>query len=368
MQNNIIFPKLPPIFIIRLIEKFRAFLKNLERKLTPSEIIIIEHVTSFWIGKAIGVAAELNIADILKEGPKQIKELAQITQCHEQALYRLMRTLSSHGLFKEDKNQVFSLTKLGNCMIENGNKSVKYFVLHQNSEHNWRQYGEMLHCVKTGEHATKKLYNMEPFEYIEKNPDTNNVFNKSMTYTSEMSSMFMVSNYDFSKFKTIVDVGGGQGFLLSCILYKNPNLTGTLFDLPHVVKSANQNLDRFDVSSRCNIQSGSFFNTIPENADAYILKNIIHDWDDEKSIQILQNIHKVMNKNSKLICIESIISEDNKPSFGKNLDLEMLVGTNGGKERTLLEYKILYEKAGFILNKIIETPTPFNFIEGIRIN
>ncbi|MFH0864649.1 MAG: methyltransferase [Bacteroidota bacterium] len=366
MRKNIVLPKLPPIFIIRLVEKLKSFLKNLERKLTPNEVILIDYVTHFWAGRAIGVATELNIPDILQDGPKHIEELARITQTHEPSLYRLMRTLSGHGIFREDKNKNFMLTKLSACMTESGNKSVKYFILHQNSEPNWKQYGEMLHCVKTGEHAARKLYNMEPFEYLEKHPAINNIFNRSMTSTSEMSSLYMVSFYPFSSLQTIVDVGGGQGFFLSCILHKNKQLEGIVFDLPHVVEEAKANMELFKVSSRCSVVAGSFFESVPENAEAYLLKNIIHDWDDEKCLAILKNIHKAMKPGGKLICIETIIQNDNKASFGKNLDIEMLVGTNGGRERTLTEFKNLYEKAGFKITAVFKTPTPFNFIEGIK--
>jgi hypothetical protein len=367
MKKNIEFPKLPPLFIIRRVEKFKFFLKNLERKLTPNPVILMDYVSSFWVGRAIGVVTELNIPDILQDGPKNIKELARITQTHEPFLYRLMRTLSGHGLFKEDKNKTFSLTRLGACMTENGNRSVKYFILHHNSESNWKQYGEMLHCVKTGEHAAKKLYGMEPFEYLEKHPEKNQIFNRYMTSTSEMSSLFMLNYYPFTSFKTIVDVGGGHGFFLSCIIYKHEDIHGIIFDLPHVVSGAKKYIEKFDLGSRYSIAEGNFFESVPENADAYLLKNVIHDWDDEKSMIILKNIHTAMKQNGKLICIESVLNEDNKPSFGKNLDIEMLVGTNGGRERTLAEYKDLYNKAGFKLTGVYHTPTPFSFIEGIRI-
>jgi hypothetical protein len=367
MQKEIVFPKLPPLFIIRIVEKFRIFLKNLERKLTPNEVIMMDYVTNFWVGRAIGVVTELNIPDVLQTGPKPIKELAEITKTHEQSLYRLMRSLSGHGLFKEERDKTFSLTKLGACMSENESKSVKYFILHHNSRPNWSQYGELMHCVKTGEHAAKKLYNMEPFEYLEKNPEINQIFNRSMTSTSELSSLFMVSFYPFASFKTIIDIGGGQGFFLTCILSKHKDIHGIVFDLPHVVKGALKNIEEYDLSSRLNIVEGNFFDAVPKNGDAYLLKNVLHDWDDEKCLMILKNIHQAMKPGSKLVCVESVIIEGNKPSFGKNLDIEMLVGTNGGRERTLAEYKKLYENAGFKLTSVYPTPTPFSFIEGCKI-
>jgi hypothetical protein len=187
-----------------------------------------------------------------------------------------------------------------------------------------------------------------------------------MTDASEMAVVTLVNDYPFSNFRKIVDVGGGHGFLLSCILHQNKNIEGKVFDLPEAIVGTQNTFKKFGIENRAEAIPGSFFETIPCGADGYILKNILHDWSDEDCVKILSNIHSNMADDGKLIVIETIIKKDNKPSFGKTIDLQMLVGTSGGKERTLDEYTQIFNLAGFKLNRVIPNATPFSFIEGIK--
>jgi hypothetical protein len=177
----------------------------------------------------------------------------------------------------------------------------------------------------------------------------------------------VVNNYNFSKFNKIIDVGGNQGYLLSTILYKFKKPQGIVFDQPHVVTEAKQNFNKFGIAERAQAIGGNFFESVPEGGDAYLLKNVIHDWDDEKSILILKNVHKSMIPGGKLILIESLISEDNEPSFGKLTDLLMLVGLDGARERTRKEFEQLFNESGFKLSRVIHTVAPFSFIEGEKV-
>jgi hypothetical protein len=187
-----------------------------------------------------------------------------------------------------------------------------------------------------------------------------------MSEASEMAIVTFVKDYSFSKFKTIVDIGGGYGFLLSCILYLNKGIEGVVFDLHDALNDTEKTFKKFGIEERAKAVEGSFFENIPKEGDCYILKNILHDWSDEDCMRILANIHSNMPKDAKLLVIETIIKKDNKPSFGKTLDLQMLVGTTGGKERTLDEYRNIFNLAGFNLNRVIPNATPFSFIEGIK--
>ncbi len=365
MKEKINSPKLPPVGIIKFIEKIRNFLNKSAKKMIPANFALLEMSLNFFIAKAIYVAAELNIADILKKGPKTIDELAEITKTHQPSLYRLMRALASQGIFKEKSNKTFILTPMAKALQE-GEGSMKYMILHFLGELNWDMFSEMLHCVKTGENAVKKISGMEFYEYLALHPENIQIFNKAMTNSSEMAIKFIVSAYDFSGIKKLIDIGGGQGFLLSNILYKNPLMKGILFDQPKIVSQASKISEEFGVSDRCSVETGNFFESVPQGADAYILKNIIHNWDDKASTLILKNIHNAIAENGKLLLIEAVIEENNEPSFGKLLDLQLLVGTNEGRERTRKEFEKLYYEAGFKLTKIIQTATPFCFIEGMK--
>jgi 16S rRNA G1207 methylase RsmC len=188
-----------------------------------------------------------------------------------------------------------------------------------------------------------------------------------MTELTTQVSTAVVAGYDFSRFGKIVDVGGGHGTLLLSILEANPQLSGILFDLPHVTESAKKHLEAAGLTGRCEVVAGDFFASMPGRGDAYILKNIIHDWDDERALQILQNCHRAMAENGKLLLVESVIPPGNEPSFSKLGDLNMLVMA-GGCERTEAEYRALFAASGFQLTRVIPLPSPFGFsvIEGVR--
>jgi hypothetical protein len=312
------------------------------------------------------VAARLNIPDFLEKGSTSIEKLSELTQTNEEALYRMLRALAGEGIFKELPGRKFQNTRLSRAFMMK-QESVKYFVMHHLGDNNWGLVGDLYNCVKTGENAITHKFNMPPFEFLAQNPDKNDVFNKAMTETAELSGSIFVNAYNFGKHKLIIDIGGGQGHLLSQILQKYQDSRAILFDQPHVITEATALLKSSGVDARCTIVSGSFFEAIPASGNLYILKNILHDWDDATSAQILANIHKAMPSDSKLLIIETIIKPDNKPSFGKFIDLQMLIGTTGGKERTLPEFSSLLHHAGFSINRIIENATPFSFIEAVKL-
>jgi len=224
----------------------------------------------------------------------------------------------------------------------------------------------MNYCVKTGKNAFEHKFNTTPFEHLAAHTEENDIFNKAMTETAELSGSIMADSYPFGKYKTIVDLGGGQGLLLAQILEKHPDSAGILFDQPHVANSAKEHLAKNKLENRCTITEGSFFDALPATGNLYILKNIIHDWNNQDSERILKNIHHYMPDSARLILIETIIKADNKPSFGKFIDLQMLIGTRGGRERTLEEFTTLLNNSGFRLSKIITNATPFSFIEAVK--
>jgi hypothetical protein len=234
-------------------------------------------------------------------------------------------------------------------------------------EEQYRAWGEFMHSVQTGGSSFEHVYGMNIFDYLATNPEPAKIFDESMTNGSALESAVIAASYDFSSIQTLVDVAGGQGLLIASILKSNPTLKGILFDQPYVIERAKPFMEAEGVLERCQLAAGNFFESVPGGGDAYILKHIIHDWDDERAIAILKQCHKVMPANGKVLVAEQVIPPGNEPFMGKFFDLHMLVMTSGGRERTEAEYRALFEKAGFKLTRIVPTQEEVSIIEGIRV-
>jgi hypothetical protein len=366
MKNEINIPRFPPARLVGIIEKIKQCLIRTARRMGPGNMAVFELTQSVWIARAIGVAVELELADIISAGPKTIDELAENTGSNAKNLYRLMRALCSYGVFRETKEKTFVMTPLA-YGIKEGRGSMKKMIAHQQNPVNWQMMGELNHCVKTGEDIAVKLLGTDIFEHFAKHPEKNKLYNQAMSETSELASATVLSAYNFSRYRKLVDIGGGEGYLLSIILHMYPKLNGVLFDLPHVVEGAEKTAQKFEIIDRLEIVPGDFFKKIPEGGDCYILKSIIHAFDDEKCITLLKNIHQAMHPKGKLLIVEVVIPEDNSPSFGKIFDLQMLIGAPGGKERTRVEFEKILSESGFKLQKIIPTVSHFKIIQSIKI-
>ena len=325
---------------------------------------ILELATGFMQTQAIHVAADLGIADLLKDGPKSADELAAMTGAHGPSLYRLLRALASVDIFAEIDQGVFRQTPLGTTLQLDHPLSVQPLAHLVGDPSWWRSWGSLSHAIKTGEPAIEHVFDMHLFDYLGQHPQTASVFNAWMTRLSQMTDPALVSSYDFSGFKQVVDVGGGHGSFLITILQANPALKGVLFDLPEVVSTVD--LNGAPLADRCEIVGGDFFSSLPAGGDAYVLKQISHDWHDDSCIEILRNCHEAMTANGRLLVIDAVLPSDNAPDINKFIDLQMLVLTHGGKERTEAELRSLFKAGGFQLTRIIPTPTLFKIIEGKR--
>jgi hypothetical protein len=222
-----------------------------------------------------------------------------------------------------------------------------------------------MHSVTTGGPAQNYVHGMGSFEFFTQNAAAGAVFNRAMTSLSQAVVPAIVESCDFSAIRKLVDIAGGHGLLLAEMLKANPHMQGVLFDLPSVIEGAGALLEKEGVRSRVELATGDFFKAVPSGADAYVMKHIIHDWDDERSIRILKNIGTAMNQGGKVLIIEMVIPEGNEPSSAKAMDLQMLV-MESGKERTRDEYRSLLEAAGFRLTRITPTKSPYSLIEGER--
>jgi len=356
----------PPVWVFSVISSLRNFFKQLYYKFIPANMAVFEKTQGFWIAKAIGVACELNLSEIIGSNKKTIEEIAKQSNTNVSALYRLMRALASEGVFKEISPKVFVNSNFSNALTE-GSGNLKNMILHQTSKSNWELVNELKYSVISDTNAAQKLFGSDIFTHLENTPEKNKMYNKAMSETSRLSSASIVSAYSFNGIDTLADIGGGEGMLLCTILQKNQSINGVLFDLPHVVETASSMVEKFDLTERIQIIPGSFFENSLPGADAYLMKNILHAFDDKTCIQLLESIGKSMLGSGKILLIETVISEDNKVAFGKMLDLQMLIGTEKGKERTENEFRNIFETAGFRLNRVVKTVSPFCIIEGVKV-
>lgn len=330
----------------------------------PSEMFLTQVAFGALMSQALYVAAKLGIADLLKQEPQSVATLAAATDTHETALYRVLRSLAAIGVFREVEPQVFALTPHAEMLRSDAPGSMRNGVIFMGEEWHWRVWGDMLHSVRTGKPAWGHVHGAEVFDYFTVNPEQAEIFNRAMTDMSVATAPAMVEAYDFKGFETLCDIAGGHGYLLAQVMKANPNVKGVLFDMPQVIAGADAVLERQGVAERTEKVAGDFFVSVP-SADAYMMKHIIHDWDDERAIKILQSIHAAMNREGKVLIIETVVPEDNEPHYSKLLDLEMLTSP-GGVERTTGQYRELLAHAGFKLTRIIPTQSPFSIVEAVK--
>lgn len=333
---------------------------NMELK--SPEVWMREKVYGYWLSQALYCAAQLNLADIIfRDGPQTTSDLAKKTSTHERSLYRLMRYLASEEVFAEDENGLFILTPRANQLRSDIPGSQYAMAVMSGSEH-YLASSHMIDNVRTGKCAYEIAHGAPIFDYLKNHPASARIFDKAMESIHGSESRQILDSYDFSSFKTVADIGGGNGSMLLAILNKHPLVQGILFDLPHVAAASSENRSM----DRCRIVSGDFFEEVPIHADAYLLRHIIHDWDDDKSILILGNIRKMLPDQGKVLMIEAVLPEGNTPHPGKMFDWIMM-GIPGGIERTLVEYKSLFTKSGLHIQRVIPTGGLNSIIEAVSV-
>ncbi|MFW9867865.1 MAG: methyltransferase [Candidatus Thorarchaeota archaeon] len=327
----------------------------------------IAQLLTFIAGKTythvISVAAKLGIADLLADGPKSIEELSKATETHTPSLYRVLRVLDRMGIFSEEPTGFFSLTETSEFLRANSPFSVKDWAILNGTEWHSRSWMRLLYSVKTGRPSFWDIYEMKGFEYFQKNPEDYRNLNNAMTFFSKGQARRLVNSYDFSNFKNIVDVGGGNGYLLTSILKNNPSLRGILFDLPEVTNGARKIIAKENLGDRCRIVGGNFFHEVPKGADAYIMKYVIHDWSNDNARLILHNCREAIAPEGRILVIDKVISLKSGLNDEIMGDIEMMI-LGEGRERTESEFRELFESTGFKLNKIIPTQLPLFILEG----
>ena len=330
----------------------------------PPPMLMAQLITGgVWITKALYVVAELGIADRVAEQPQTAEALAEAAGAHAPSLFRVLRALASIGVFAEDEQGRFSLTPLADTLRSDRSGSLRSMALLWGHPEHWQAWGSFLDTVRTGRSAFDLAFGVPLFEFFAQRPHIAQIFNEAMTAFSGYEADAVAAAYDFSGVDTLVDVGGGQGLLLATILQRFPSLRGVLFDLPSVVTASTAPLDALGVRGRTMVVGGDFFTAVPDGGDVYILKNIIHDFDDPQARTILSVVRRTISANGRLLLAQEVIPPGNAPSGGKLLDMQMLL--IGDRERTEAEYRELLAEAGFRMTRVVPMQMPLSLIESV---
>jgi hypothetical protein len=327
---------------------------------------MFEMVCSFWVTRAVYAAARLAIPDQLASGPKTPAELAELVGAHPRSLYRLLRALASIGIFEECEQGRFQSTALSDTLRTDIPGSLSSMVLLEFGDSHHRAWGELIHSLRTGEPAFDEAMGTTVWQYFADNPKIAMTLDQAMTGLTTMVVADVLDIYDFTPFNRIVDVGGGAGGFLDAILATRPEATGIVFDLPYVVDNVRTSSAATATGKRYELVGGSFFDQVPSGGDLYLLKWVLHDWDDDASVAILKNCRAAIAEQGTLVIVDTVIPPGNMPAAGKLIDLNMMV-LSGGQERTAEEFDVLLTSAGFRLNRILSTRSPSSVIEAVPV-
>ena len=354
--------KVPPAKLARVVEWIRHHLYRLHQRLTPAPAAMMETILATWTSQAITVAVQLGVADALANGPLRIDELAARVDADADALGRLLRALISRGIFRHRRDGRYELNSPAGTLRSDAPVSMSWAARFYGSREQRERWTLLVESIRTGNAVVAALHGKESFEYFAEQPEHAELFTQTMTSISELTTAPVVAGYDFSAHPTIVDVGGGHGTLLASILAAAPASRGVLYDLSRVVASAPSLLRKHNVTDRVRIAAGSLFDSVPGGGDAYVLKNIIHDWPDEKAVQILRNVRATAGPEATVLLVEFVIPNHDRDFPEKWVDLEMLLNL-GARERTAAEYRDLLTQAGFRMTRVVQTASPLSVVE-----
>lgn len=332
-------------------------------EVSPAQLVF-QVASGFMASAALQVAMRLDIAERLTNGPRAVADLARDTGVQPDGLYRVLRALASLGIFDETSPRIFALTPSAELLRKGPGRLGDGIEFITDPLH-FQTYAEAMYSVQTGKPAGEKVVGMPLFEYLAKTPEWSASFNNAMTAFSAVVIPAVLEAYDFTGIDVLVDVAGGHGQVLTSILQKHPAMRGVLFDLDHVVAGAGPLLQASGVADRVRTASGDFFTAVPSGGDAYIMKHIIHDWDDDRAVTILTSIRKALEgkPQGRVILLEAALAPGNAPDFGKLVDLEMLL-LPGGRERTAEEFAALFKRAGLTLTNVVPTESMLSVVEG----
>ena len=323
-------------------------------------------IMGFRSTQLVRTAAELGLADHLADGPKTAADLAPLLKADPAALHRLMRALASLGLLSEIGGRAFAATVLSDCLRIGVAGSLRDMARIYGADWVWRAYAQLPWSVATGKAGFEAAHGQPLFAFLNEHADASEVFHAAMAAFSGQEAAAILAAYDFASAGRVVDVGGGNGALLAAIAKAYPDLSGILFDQVATAEAAHRTLVAAGVADRVAVSSGDFFESVPRGGDLYLLKSVIHDWDDAGTIRILGSCRRAMADGARLLVIERVVPEGSEPAEAKLFDINMLVMT-GGCERTEAEHAALLAQVGFEYVRVITTQSPLSVIEAVPV-
>ena len=337
-----------------------------QRKMAPASAVVVEMVSQRWRPHALALVAKLEIADALAHGPLTVAQLAERAGCHEGALYRVLHALAHDGVFSQSGPRTFAQNALSDVLRRDHPQSVRNTVLQTMSDWNQANWGRLHEAVQTGKPQFTEIYGKDLWAYFaQDNPEGGALFHGSMVELTRMTAPLLAGVYDFGQHPRLVDLGGGRGELLSILLPMFPQLKGVLYDLEDAISGAQELLSKAGVSHRCEVVAGNIMESIPKGYEAYLMKHIVHGFDDERLGGLFEKLREAIRPGATLLIAEMLVPEGKKGVHPAALDLQMLVGA-GGQERTGSEYARLLGSNGFRIKEIHRTPSPMALIVSTR--
>jgi hypothetical protein len=359
-------PSISSVQVARIVDLARYHLGRLRQRLVPPPAAMWEMLTNGWATQAIATAADLGIADALSNGPLPADELADAVDADADTVSRLLRALIGRGVFRQLRDGRYALNPLADTLRSDNDVSLRGVARFIGAPQHREHWSHLTTAVRSRRAVVSQLRGKPIFEYLAADKDYDEIFNEAMTSVSELAIAPVVAGYDFSRYSTIVDVAGGRGRLLAAILNATPQARGILFDQPHVVADAPPLLKQYRVADRVQVAEGSFFDAVTGGGDAYVLKHIIHDWPDEKALQILRNVRQAAGVGKHVLLVEMVLPAHDRDFVGNWLDLEVLVEFDA-RERTAAGYAELLGRAGFRMTRVVETASPYSVVEAVAV-
>jgi hypothetical protein len=359
----------PPGLAVRAILALRKAMIKAADACVPAPLAMLERVTASAGSHILSELARLGVPDLLdteREKALSGAEIAERTKTDPDAMHRVMRACVAMGVFARRSDGRFENNRLSRTLMTGDLESARSFAIYFGSKSNMLAWADFAETLRTGKNAFDRVHGTSVWEWFDRHPEERETFAHAMMGMTLLDAPGVASSYPFGDIGKLCDVGGGRGSLLSEILLHHRKLRGMLCDAPGVLESAKSLLTQRGVVDRVELVPGSFFDVVPKGADAYLMKNILHDWDDERSTEILKNVRAAMELGQKLLVVEAIVEPDTD-DFGALSDIQMMVVCGEGRERSRADFERLYSASGFRLERIIQTPTLMNVVEGIAV-
>ncbi|HLX09625.1 MAG TPA: methyltransferase [Thermoanaerobaculia bacterium] len=363
-------PAPPPRFVVAISLRLRRALRAAADAVVPAPVAMFEQIGAFMQTHMLRAAARLRLADLLAAGPASAAELAARAGVEAESLRRLLRGLATLGVFARGRDGRFRNNRASRTLLAAAPAaqiSLRDCALYFGSEAQLRAWDQLEQTLAGGESGFERAHGMTTWEWFERHPEESEAFAGTMVAMTRLFAPGIATAYPFGEVRRLCDVGGGHGDLLAEILLRHPHLAAVLLDAGSVLATARPFLAARGVLPRIELLAGSFFEAVPAGCDAYLLKNVLHDWDDERAARVLDNCRRVMQAGHRLLVVETVVEEDTTREIGPISDLQMMVNCCGGRERGRAEYARLFDRTGFRLRRVVPAPGPMSVVEGLAV-